>query len=58
MSNVKGYPHGRWLRITTSYDPEQFEQIKAVAREQNCTFAEAVRLLIEWGLEAENVNEP
>lgn len=40
------------LRIVCSFDEETFQQIRARAVKQETSFAEQVRQLVEWGLEA------
>lgn len=40
-------------QISIVFDDEQFDRIKARALVAGTSFAEEVRLLVEWGLEAE-----
>lgn len=39
-------------RVVVSFDSETFAQVRRFAQSENCSFAEAVRLLVEFGLEA------
>ena len=43
-------PHGR--QITIWFDQETFDELAALARKGNCTFAEQVRTIVTWGLES------
>lgn len=45
--------HRHMIQHTSLFPPEMYEQIKKVAKDNKVTFSEAVRMLIEWGLEAE-----
>ena len=42
-----------WRSIKVAFDEETFEEIRRLAAENRCSFAEQVRCLVEWGLEAE-----
>ena len=46
----------KWLqgkrRINVTLDNDMFDEIRARAVKEKTTFAEQVRLLCEWGLEA------
>ncbi len=42
------------VQISTRFDPDTFEEIRAKATTDNTSIADAVRTLCEWGLEAEN----
>ena len=53
-SGCRRYRTGR-TAVVTAYDDDQFAEIRGFAQRQNCSFAEAVRLLCEWGLEAEEL---
>ena len=46
------------IQHTSLFPPEMYEQIKEVAKKEKVTFNEAVRLLIEWGLETAEDNSP
>ena len=46
--------HRHMIQHTSLFPPEMYEQIKEVAKKEKVTFSEAVRLLIEWGLESTN----
>lgn len=46
--------HRHMIQHTSLFPPEMYEQIKEVAKKEKITFSEAVRLLIEWGLESTN----
>jgi hypothetical protein len=50
----KGWTRGDAMkRIVVSFDAETFDQIRSRAVAKNTSFAEQVRLLTEWGLEAD-----
>ena len=40
-------------RIVVAFPAETFEEVRARAVKHNTSFAEQVRLLVEWGLEAD-----
>lgn len=48
-----GFRRCNMLRHVCQFDEETFEQIKAMARKKGTSIAEQIRLLVEWGLEAE-----
>lgn len=49
---------GRFLhRVVTGYDDEMFAEIDRVAREMNVCFSEAVRTIIQWGLDAKETED-
>lgn len=39
-------------RIVVEFDPDTFGQIDGMAKRDDVSFAEKVRQLVEWGLEA------
>ena len=39
-------------RVVCAFDEETFDQVRARAIAQNTSFAEQVRQLVDWGLEA------
>lgn len=39
-------------RIITAFDDTTFDEIRSMAIAANCSFAEQVRTLVEWGLES------
>jgi hypothetical protein len=41
------------LQVVVSFDHDDFEVIRQRAIAQNTSFAEQVRILVEWGLEAD-----
>lgn len=41
------------IQVVCTFDPETFAQIRARAVAERTSFIEQVRLLVEWGLEAE-----
>lgn len=43
-------------RIVVEFDPDTFAQVGAQARRANSSFGEAVRLLVEFGLEVPALN--
>ncbi len=53
VSGFAGHVTGE-LSMSINFDQEMFEEIKAFARRDNVSFAEQVRTLIQWGLEADN----
>lgn len=51
---AKGVRHGpNDMRIVVSFDDETFETIRNRAIQRGTSFAEQVRQLCEWGMEAE-----
>lgn len=50
---VSGYSRGRKKGVPIYFDPDQIEAVNAWREAQGCSFSEAVRTLVEWGLEAE-----
>ena len=46
-----GFIKGDYRRIVVSFDEEMFSEIYKRARRANTSFAEQVRLLVEWGLD-------
>ena len=52
MKKANGYLHGNRRRITVGLDPCIFEDLVKIAARDNCSFAEAARTAIEWGLES------
>lgn len=40
------------IRIVVSFDQETFEQIGKLAARGEMSFAEQVRILVEWGLDS------
>lgn len=51
---ARGYSHYQKKRIMASFDEDVFYDIRLMAVENRCSFAEALRQLVEWGLEAKN----
>jgi hypothetical protein len=49
----RGTPRGSKLQVQCTFDPDTFQQIRTMAVNQKISFAAAIRLLVEWGLEAE-----
>ena len=49
-----GRSHGDLRRIVVAFGQETFDEIRERAIQQKTSFAEQIRLLVEWGLEAEN----
>ena len=45
--------HKGYRRIVVSFDEETFDAVRKLAESTGTSFAEQVRLLVEWGLEAE-----
>jgi hypothetical protein len=48
---AKGYVKGNSRRIVVSLDDDVFEEIGALAKAHNCSMAEEIRCLIDWGIE-------
>lgn len=48
---VRGSQRGTFLRTVVALDPEVHEQIATLARGNNTSFAEQVRILVELGLD-------
>lgn len=46
------YPNRKKVGVRCSFDPDQMEEIADIANRYNTSFAGAVRLLVEWGLES------
>lgn len=44
-----------WKQLVVRMDEETFDEIRRRAIRENTSVAQQIRLLIEWGLEAENV---
>lgn len=44
--------HGGHKQIAIRFDPDTFAQIEILAVKDRVSFAEKVRQLVEWGLEA------
>ncbi len=44
-----------WKQLVVRLDDETFNEIRERAIRENTSVAQQIRLLIEWGLEAENV---
>lgn len=47
-----GYPRDGCKQIAIRFDVDTFDQVKALALKDGVSFAEKVRQLVEWGLEA------
>jgi hypothetical protein len=47
-----GVMHGHYLQVSTRFDTETFEALRARARHEKTSVAEQVRKLVEWGMEA------
>jgi hypothetical protein len=43
-------------KIGCAFDAETFHQVRDLAAKEGTSFAEQVRQLVEWGLEAANAN--
>ena len=53
MSAVTGHSRGRKKGVPIYFDPDQIEAVNEWRKSQGLSFSEAVRTLIEWGLEVE-----
>ena len=51
--SVNGHHRGRKKGVPIYFDPDQIEAVNEWREAQGLNFSEAVRTLIEWGLEAE-----
>lgn len=49
---TQGYARKEKRRIVIEWDEETFHQIERLAVDSDVSFAEMVRQLVEWGLEA------
>lgn len=53
---AKGHIKSNWpgmVRVVCAFDEETFGEIRKLAEKAETSFAEQVRRLVEWGLEAE-----
>lgn len=50
---VAGHSRGRKKGVPIYFDPDQIEAVNEWRERSGMTFSEAVRTLIEWGLEAD-----
>ena len=48
---------GSGLRVVITFDPETFEQVRNRADRLETSFAEQIRTLVEWGLEADGEDD-
>ena len=51
MTPAKGCAKGGMLKTVIALDPETHGQVRRMAERDRTSFAQAARLLIEWGLE-------
>ena len=51
QSKVAGHKRGKKRGVIIYFDPDQIEEINRHATEYDVSFAEAVRTLVEWGLD-------
>lgn len=49
----RGLDRGSYKRIVVSLPDETFDEIRALAVKRRTSFAEQIRLLVEWGLEVD-----
>lgn len=52
MRLALGHARREQKRIVVSFDEETFDQVNEYARLERVSFAEAIRTLVTWGLEA------
>lgn len=52
MSEVSGHTRGRKRGVPIYFDPDQVEAVNLWRGREGLTFSEAVRTLVEWGLES------
>lgn len=52
-SDAKGFAHRNRTRIVCDFDPDAFEEVRTRAEREGTSIAEQVRLLVEWGLMAD-----
>lgn len=53
MSAVKGHSRCRKRGVPIYFDPDQIDAVNEWREREGLNFSEAVRTLIEWGLESE-----
>ena len=51
--SVTGHQRGRKKGVPIYFDPDQIEAVNEWRRRNGGNFSEAVRTLIEWGLESD-----
>lgn len=56
MSTVKGHSRCRKRGVPIYFDPDQIDAVNEWREREGLNFSEAVRTLIEWGLEAEGAS--
>lgn len=56
MTDVAGHTRGRKKGVPIYFDPDQIDAVNAYRDAAGVSFSEAVRTLIEWGLEAHEAN--
>lgn len=49
-----GVIHGQYLQVSSRFDAETFQALRARAFREKTSVAEQVRKLVEWGLEADD----
>lgn len=50
---AKGVLRAGHRRLVVAFDDEQFDRLRQRAQRENTSVAEQVRLLVEWGFEAD-----
>lgn len=53
VGSVNGHCRGRKRGVPIYFDPDQIEEINRWREENGGSFSEAVRTLVEWGLDTE-----
>lgn len=54
QNRVQGHSRGRKRGVPIYFEPDQIAAINKWRESKNANFSEAVRTLVEWGLEAEH----
>jgi hypothetical protein len=50
---AKGVRRGEWTQHVCRFDNEMFDAVRDMATRDGVSMSEAIRTLVEWGLEAE-----
>lgn len=51
QGQARGSKHGNKIGVYTSFDPDMYEEILARAKKNKTSFAQALRDIVEFGLE-------
>lgn len=55
LQNVNGHSRGRKSGVPVYFDPDQIEAVNKWRENESVSFSEAIRTLVEWGLESADV---